>query len=261
MDEDIPFDAYVAQVLEIIPDVLPAHVFSLLEQYYPNSKDKVVETVLHVLFENPDYPKADTKGKRKRDEHEDERVVRPKIDYGNKNRQFDRGLWYTPLALVSGHLPRRGPSLNIGSQESLESEFVDIPTAHIRQTFKEYNALYAPTYLALLEQQRSNAPPYRMMSRPRHKGKGKHVQQQDDDLEREIQWVREKLEEEQAKRAAEVEEELRLQEEGGIECGCCFSEYPFVRTLYPVISTSLLTPIHRTRWCSAQRRTCSARRA
>ena len=55
------------QVLEIVPDVLLAHVVSLLECYYPTSEDKVVETVLHVLFENPDYRKADTKGKRKRD--------------------------------------------------------------------------------------------------------------------------------------------------------------------------------------------------
>ncbi|KAI0713080.1 hypothetical protein C8T65DRAFT_739128 [Cerioporus squamosus] len=189
-DEDVPFDAYVAQVLEIIPDVLSAHVFSLIEQHYPNAKAQVVETVLHVLFENPDYPKADAKGKRKRDEPPEQRAVRPKVDYGDKNRVFDRGTWYTPLAL-----------------EQLEAEFVDIPTAHIRQMFLECNLLYAPTYLALVEQQRSN----------------KH----DDDLEREMQWVREKLDEEEAKRAAELEEELRLQEEGGIECGCCFSEYPF----------------------------------
>ena len=86
MVEDIPFDAYVAQVLEIITDVLPAPVFSLLKQYHPNAKDKVVEAVLHVLLENPDYPKADAKGKRKRDEQEEDRVVQPKIEYGNKNR-------------------------------------------------------------------------------------------------------------------------------------------------------------------------------
>ena len=45
MVEDIPFDAYVAQVLEIITDVLPAPVFSLLKQYYLNAKNKVVEGV------------------------------------------------------------------------------------------------------------------------------------------------------------------------------------------------------------------------
>ena len=73
-------------------------------------------------------------------------------------------MWYTPLALVSGHLPHCDPLLSIGLQESLESEFVEIPTAHILQTFKECNALYAPTYLVL----RSNARPYRTMSRPRH---------------------------------------------------------------------------------------------
>ena len=68
------------------------------------------------------------------------------------------------------------------------------------------------------------------------------MQQQDADLEREMQWVREKLDEEEAKGSAEVEEELRLQEEDGIECGCCFSVYPFVRALYLVILTHFLTP-------------------
>ena len=57
-----------------------------------------------------------------------------------------------------------------------------------------------------------------------------------------MQWVREKLDEEEAKGSAEVEEELRLQEEDGIECGCCFSVYPFVRALYLVILTHFLTP-------------------
>ncbi len=76
------------------------------------------------------------------------------------------------------------------------------------------------------------------MARPRHKGKGKRVQKHEAELEKELQWIREKLDEEEAKRAAEVEEELRLEEEGGIECGCCFSEYPFVRTPCPIASRS-----------------------
>ncbi|KAH9900729.1 hypothetical protein C8Q73DRAFT_786155 [Cubamyces lactineus] len=214
MDDTDPFDGFVAQVLEIIPDVLPAHVYSLIEQHYPNYLDKVVEPVLHTLFENPDYPRADAKGKGKRKHEDDEpqpdRGVKPKIDYGNKNRRHEGGYYYGILAV-----------------EQLAADFPDIPTAHIRLTLAEENALYAPAYMRLREQQALKSPPYKRMSRPRPVGKGKGVAQHDEELYKEIQWVREKISEEEAKKAAEVAEELRLQEEGGIECGCCFCEYPF----------------------------------
>ena len=118
-ENEVPFDVYVAQVLEIIPDVLPAHVFSLIEHHYPNYKDKVVEPVLHSLFENPDYPKAEAKGKgkRKRDADADDdeeqsqsqRAVKMKIDYGDKNRVRAGDPEYVHLALVSSitcFLPR-----------------------------------------------------------------------------------------------------------------------------------------------------------
>jgi TRIAD3 protein (E3 ubiquitin-protein ligase RNF216) len=61
-----PIPGYVAQVLEIIPDVDPEYALSLIRQHYPESRDQVVEPVLHALFEDPAYPKLDKKGKRKR---------------------------------------------------------------------------------------------------------------------------------------------------------------------------------------------------
>ncbi|KAI0776546.1 hypothetical protein BD413DRAFT_469028 [Trametes elegans] len=210
-----PFDVFVAQVLEIVPDVLPAHVYSLVEKYYTDYLEKVVEPVLHQLFENPDYPRLDMKdkGKRKRDDDDDEespRQVKPKIDYGDKNRKFEGGLYYRDLA-----------------QERLGADFPEIPIPYIRQTFMDHNLLYAPTYFALREQQTLNPLPYRPITRPRVAGKGKGVQHRDDELENEIRWVLDKLEEEATKKAAELAEELRVEEEGGIECGCCFCEYPF----------------------------------
>ncbi|KAI0632604.1 hypothetical protein C8Q77DRAFT_1118443 [Trametes polyzona] len=209
-----PFDVFVAQVLEIIPDVLPAHVYSLVEQHYPNYQDKVVEPVLHFLFENPKYPKADAKGKGKRkrdaDEEYGDRAVKQKIDYGDKNRKCEGGAHYLTLAW-----------------DQLVSDFPDIPTAHIRDVWQQHSMLYAPTYLALRDQRSLNPPPYKAISRPRPKGKGKGVQLHDAVFVRERRWLMEKLEEEEAKKAAEVAEELKLQEEGGIECGCCFTEYPF----------------------------------
>ena len=156
----------------------------------------------------------------------------------------------------------------VWSQEQLDNDFVFVPSAHIRFVFGLNNALYAPTYLELRQQQQRMPPPYKPMLRPRNKGKGKRVQKHDDELEREMAWVGQKLDDEEAKRAEAVEEEARMEAEGGIECGCCFSEYPFVSGLPAAVSLCAhLVERHnhhhhrRTRWCSARRRTCSARRA
>jgi TRIAD3 protein (E3 ubiquitin-protein ligase RNF216) len=100
-------DACVARVLEIVPDVEPAHVLGLTEHFTHNpvnAGQNVLELVLHTLFENPNYPKVDRKGKRKITEDDEEGAVRgqpvPKIDYGATNREFTGGVDYFELALV-----------------------------------------------------------------------------------------------------------------------------------------------------------------
>jgi E3 ubiquitin-protein ligase RNF216 len=99
-----PMDTYVARVLEIIPDVQPTHVLSLLEQHIEAHQDGAVEVVLHTLFEDPTYPKIDKKGKRKREDVDDGGTEKPaskvKIDYGNKNRVKQAGPLYADIALV-----------------------------------------------------------------------------------------------------------------------------------------------------------------
>lgn len=100
-----PFDVYVAQILEIVPDVLPAHVRSLVEENHPTTQDAVVQRVLHLLFENPTYPKLDRKGKRKRVEEDeggsDRARSKAKLDYASKDRPITGGADYMELALVS----------------------------------------------------------------------------------------------------------------------------------------------------------------
>jgi TRIAD3 protein (E3 ubiquitin-protein ligase RNF216) len=99
-----PMDTYVARVLEIIPDVQPTHVLTLLEEHIEANQDGVVQVVLHTLFEDPNYPKIDRKGKRKRGEAEDEdkgsMKSKVKIDYGNKDRVNQAGPLYAEIALV-----------------------------------------------------------------------------------------------------------------------------------------------------------------
>jgi E3 ubiquitin-protein ligase RNF216 len=94
---------HVASVLEIVPDVDPDHVSNLINTYLPERPD-VVEHVLHILLEDPMYPKADRKGKRKRSEdntESDQRSTpRSKIDYESKQRKTG-GPEYANIAMVS----------------------------------------------------------------------------------------------------------------------------------------------------------------
>ena len=99
-------DVHIARVLEVVPDVQPEHVRTLLARHINTHKDGLVAFVLHMLFEDSNYPKVDTKGKRKREEvvdvdnQESERAkTRIKIDYGSKNRP-PGGVLYLEIALV-----------------------------------------------------------------------------------------------------------------------------------------------------------------
>ena len=138
-----PTSTSVAQILEIIPNVEPTHLLQLIETHLPaysvnrnrgadggegageatveEQAQGVVGHVLHLLFENPDYPKADLRGGGKRkgkdvgdpdteDDLEgkgkgkgkakDPALKKPKIDYASIDRPFPGGPNYFDLALV-----------------------------------------------------------------------------------------------------------------------------------------------------------------
>lgn len=97
-----PIPGYVAQILEIIPDVDPEYALSLVRQHYPQSQDQVVEPVLHALFEHPAYPKLDKKGKRKRVEDDNDGRAKhkaAKFDYGSKDREYRGGVHYAQMSI------------------------------------------------------------------------------------------------------------------------------------------------------------------
>ncbi|KAH9837572.1 uncharacterized protein C8Q71DRAFT_753273 [Rhodofomes roseus] len=211
-------DAYVAQVLEIVPDVLPEHVRMLVEQNEPTYEGQVVERILHSLFELPNYPKADPqgKGKRKREDDDQGREAKNvKVDYASKNRQPP------------------GPMYAIQALERLYTDFPTIPVAHVRATFHSHNSLYAPTYLRLHDEVNSPNPPFRLKSSAvKRQPKGKMKPQEE--LEEEVAFIKNKFaadpssaaapEATSSAAAASVEVDP---EDGGIECGCCFSSYAF----------------------------------
>jgi TRIAD3 protein (E3 ubiquitin-protein ligase RNF216) len=116
-------------------------------------------------------------------------------------------------------------------QEQLLVDFPYIPKPHVRKTFFANNALYSPTYLFLTEEKKKKRLPYNTKTIPsRVTGKGKAKQDPAFDEERE--WLMLKLQREVALIDAEVAEQVNEQEYedcvDGIECGCCFSTYPFV---------------------------------
>ncbi|KAG1852496.1 hypothetical protein F4604DRAFT_1805515 [Suillus subluteus] len=213
-----PTDACVARVLEIVPDVEPTHVSKLAEHFIhspANAGQNVLELVLHSLLENPSYPKVDRKGKRKRTEDDEEGAARgqpaPKIDYGTTDREFKGGVHYFELAL-----------------EQLMVDFPYAPKPYLR-TLLLKRRFYAPIHLFLAENR--DPPPYVPKSVPsRVSGKGR--ERHDPEFEAERQWL---LQRQSAPVSADAQllpdrkndDDTCEECEDGIECGCCFSLYPF----------------------------------
>lgn len=94
----------------------------------------------------------------------------------------------------------------------------------MRATFAVYNSLYAPAYLALLEDDTSG----------QHKLKRKrnHIVLEgeaiDEELEKEKAWVKTLQGEQTGISQPLADVMLGNDDEGDIECGCCFSTAPFV---------------------------------
>jgi E3 ubiquitin-protein ligase RNF216 len=105
---------------------------------------------------------------------------------------------------------------------------------HIRHQFIFHNGLYAPTYLHLSAEKISGQHSYKIKSTPyKINGKGKGIQLRDDQFEEERAWLLRKLKDEaedDAKIAEQLDEKEYEDSGDGIECGCCFTAYPFVRS-------------------------------
>ncbi|KIK93205.1 hypothetical protein PAXRUDRAFT_829200 [Paxillus rubicundulus Ve08.2h10] len=211
-----PVGEYVVRVIEVVPDAQPAHILGLVEQFMNTQPRNVVEFVLHALFEDPSYPKVDKKGKRNRDEPEGDEntraVPKPRIDYANKEREYSGGPHYFEISL-----------------EQLMMDFPRIPKPHIRTRLLD-NHFYAPTYFLLSEELKRDCLPFKLKSTNSVvSGKGKS--RQDLEFNKEREWVLLKAQElatgNHVVSADELHEEEYEDNGEGIECGCCFSSYPF----------------------------------
>ncbi|KAJ7465267.1 hypothetical protein FB451DRAFT_1263132 [Mycena latifolia] len=215
-----PISGYLAQVLEIIPDVDPEYALSLVKERRLASRDRIVEVVIQALSDDPAYPKLDKRGKRKRVEDDVQGDARgapkPKLDYGNKNREYNGGVHYAELSLAQ-----------------LIADFPQIPVPYIQRTLLDQRSLYAPTHLFLEEEQRRGGPPpyvpNAISSCATEKGKRKALF--DPEFETEREWINSRAHDDTEGVQANVEDYFTADFEDGIECGCCFSTYPFDQML------------------------------
>ncbi|KAJ3781897.1 hypothetical protein GGU11DRAFT_221731 [Lentinula aff. detonsa] len=211
----------LAQVLELVPDVQPEYAEELIARHLATRQGEVLEAVVHALFENPTYPKIDKKGKRKAAEppHDEDQHKRSRLDqpnYDQVDRVYGGGVDYPDLSI-----------------EQLMVDFPDIPKPHIRKILCANKGLYAPTHLHLAEEKARGTPfpfcPKKTLYKP--SSKGKHRALEDAEFTRERAWLLEKLKENELKMDVSVAEQVNQQEYDecgdGIECGCCFTTYPF----------------------------------
>lgn len=110
-------------------------------------------------------------------------------------------------------------------------DYPRIPKPHIRKRLLECR-FYARAFFKLSRDLEEIPPPFKLkLTNSVISGKGKL--KEDPIFQNELEWVKKRVTEapvlpEEA--LAEESDEQECQEAGGgIECGCCFSSYPFVR--------------------------------
>ena len=95
-------DSIVSRILDIVPDIDPAHAYYLVTSNYDTHGAETAALLLHRLFEDPNYPKVDRKGKGKKREADDDLErggKRVKLDYLSENRAH-AGPQYIESSLV-----------------------------------------------------------------------------------------------------------------------------------------------------------------
>ncbi|KAL5637480.1 hypothetical protein ACGC1H_004038 [Rhizoctonia solani] len=198
-----PIEATIQQVLDVIPNVEMAHLRSMVTQYIASGYQEVGTAIISHLLENPDYPKA---GKRKTETVVASSSKRVKVDYMSEDRLPVTDVGYISLSL----------------DYLIRVDFPTIPKDYITKKFFEKKSLYAPTYVALKEDLKDGTKFVVKKSTKRtEKSRGKaKAPPQSEDFEMERIWLLQYLDE-----RAELEE---CEQNGtGLECGCCFGDYPF----------------------------------
>ncbi|KAI9456529.1 hypothetical protein BJY52DRAFT_553150 [Lactarius psammicola] len=211
-----PHEVLVERVREVVPDVLPAHVFDLLDQHKADFSGNLLNGVILTLLEDSSYPK-DLKGKGKvRAAEENPSEVsgddNTSIDYANLDVKRSRGPVY------------RGLCLNY-----LRSNFPAVDHTYLTGVLSLHKGCYVPTYLYLLRQgaDPASAVPCSPQG-PKIKRKiNSKAFLTEQEFMKEHTWLVKYME----CRGGTTDSGSipQIEGDGGdeIECGCCFSNYPF----------------------------------
>ncbi|KAF5356819.1 hypothetical protein D9756_006828 [Leucocoprinus leucothites] len=254
---------YVAQVLEIVPDVDPEHCASLVEDH-KHLGEGAVERILHILLEDPGYPRIKKgngldKGKRKADGPGEDRERPNKKQKGSlkgKAADEDDGLWLNVERPFIGGIDYHDLALN-----TLQQDYPFIPKPYLRDRLSSHKGFYAPTFFFLRklnhqlqngEVARDDCPYQPRKTAYRLPRGGKQRAMVDGEFERELAWVKKTVDIEEGRAIAdqnsgggdhdekdsdtESEEANEAESDGedeanGIECGCCFSKYRFEKMI------------------------------
>ena len=220
-----PHEVLVERVREVVPDVLPAHVFKLLGHHKATFSGNLLDTVILKILEEPSYPK-DLKGKGKA------RATKEKpseisgddntsIDYANLDDNRSRGSVYRELCSVRLGTSLLRCSLTCREQKYLRSNFPAVDDTYLTAARSLHKGCYAPTYLYLLRQgadPASAVPCSPQGAKIKRKINSKAFSAEQEFM-KEHTWL------------------VKYMEGDRIECGCCFSNYHFVS-----FSGSLPTP-------------------
>ncbi|GAA6040819.1 hypothetical protein JCM8097_007726 [Rhodosporidiobolus ruineniae] len=231
----------LAQILAIVPDVLPAHATALLES--PECAGDV-EKVLEALFSAKEYPKVDDGEKEEEKEPE-----KDWMDLEKRKREENPTVLDKRIAL-----------------DYLYASFPRLSTATIKPVFAAHSRFLAPAYFALhaaveagtyagkelKKPRKAPKPVTRVVAKTRVLENGdvedydaEEVEQPPEELKKEMEWIKAKLHRDRlAARAAAAEaaaakaEEDRIealnekarQRGEAVECQCCFDEVAAVNT-------------------------------
>jgi hypothetical protein len=103
-NEEGIISGYMAQVLEIIPDVAPEYLLALIMQLYPQHQKESIDLAIQILFEDGQYPKVERRGKRMSEADPDIRVLKKArieyTDYSQLDRPSLAGSDYVNMSLV-----------------------------------------------------------------------------------------------------------------------------------------------------------------
>ncbi|KAL8290442.1 hypothetical protein RQP46_002700 [Phenoliferia psychrophenolica] len=218
--EQTLMDVALAQVISVVPDVLPSHALALLQNaeaqgHKPGAGG--AEVVLEQLFSG-EYPKvehgADRKGKGKKRERSVELL----------EKDDDERDW-----LDTKGRERLGKAYEEAALEALYATYDRVSKSDVRKTFASSGSFFAPAFDAI--QLASDAGTLKLLGSARVSGKGKTREVVCVELEKERGWVlkraRKAQEEKDAVVRREKEAEAEIERGEFFECGCCFTDIGF----------------------------------